>query len=582
MSDITVADCRNPSPPPPEVMIFGSGACARRIAANLGRHGIHTRLAARQTPSAAAVRRDDQHGLAGVVLTACRGFAGNFRLTLKRADQILHRDASAIVVAEDDQCIPSYTSYGLQPHPQILTLAGLEEKLVDSTIEAVFEPGTRIAFLGGWRPDGHPVVVRRMLEWCGRLQYPSQVTTYFLAGNLKVSAWGAEERVQAAKRAGAVFLKFTRVFPAVHLQADGRFRIEGLDEATRTAFRFEVDWLIVDEAIGPHPGLKALAKGLAIDLDDTGFAQRDNVRRLSHATNRRGVFAAGGSRGVFSPDEQLADADRVSFSILTFLRNLEARSLPRVDIHRGRCARCLTCHRLCPHRAVEIGPRISIVTAACRSCGICVAGCPAHAIEMEGMLSGGRLLRKMHNKAAPAENTAERTPQVAVFGCARSAGRAHALIRLSGRSLPAGVRFIEVPCGGAISGHDLLAVFAAGIDGAMLCTCHIDNCESEIGNRLACRRADAVRDLLVEAGEDGDRLHVASVAANMGSELAFMIEAFVDRIAALEHGAIGKSDTTDGFVNQGSSILKHEQGHASPAGAVFKPLEGQPVEGNPP
>jgi coenzyme F420-reducing hydrogenase delta subunit len=107
------------------------------------------------------------------------------------------------------------------------------------------------------------------------------------------------------------------------------------------------------------------------------------------------------------------------------------------------------------------------------------------------------------------------------------------LSRQAGHVLPRGVQLVEVPCGGTISSRHLLAAFDAGADGVMLCTCHTDNCRSEIGNQVARKRAESVRNLLKEAGVDGSRLKITSVAANMGNEFNFMISAFADRIKAL-------------------------------------------------
>jgi coenzyme F420-reducing hydrogenase delta subunit len=161
-----------------------------------------------------------------------------------------------------------------------------------------------------------------------------------------------------------------------------------------------------------------------------------------------------------------------------------------------------------------------------------VAGCPAQAIEMEGMQIVTQMVKRM-NKSAVDKTTSQSTAQLIVFGCTRSAGQAYALTRLTGRTLPKGVEFIEVPCGGTISSQHLLAAFDAGADGVMLCTCHTDNCKSEIGNRMACKRADSARNLLTGAGVESDRLTITSLAANMGNELYTMITAFVDRIEGL-------------------------------------------------
>ena len=532
MDERANTDHQKQTSPPPEVMIFGSGACARKIAANLFDLGINAWLAAREDSPPAAGHGEKMHWLTNIGLTTCHGFARNFDLKLTQKASFIHLNVPAIVLAEDNDRSPNYEPYGLAPDPRVLSISSLEERIRQASSDDLFENGARIVFLCGWQNDSHPVIAQRMLDCCLHLQSQSRVFIYFMTGNLKVAANGAEAQVQAAKRSGALFLKFTRDFPAIRKLADGRFEIDYRDELTRTPFQLTADWVVVDETIGPGRHLNALAHGLATRQDNLGFAQSDNVHRMCNETNRRGIFVAGGSRGILSEDEQLADADQVTLKVIAFLQDLDADLLPKVEIVRGRCARCLTCYRLCPHMAIAIGNRVSVVTDACQSCGICVAGCPARAIEMEGLQIGAEVYQRLRKPDTKIE-VPKRIPKVMVFGCARSAGQARSLSRLSGQTLPRGVQFIEVPCGGTISSRHLLAAFDAGADGVMLCTCHTDNCQSEIGNRVARRRADSARNLLISAGVESDRLNIASVAANMGNEFTFMIDAFVGRINAL-------------------------------------------------
>ena len=70
-----------------------------------------------------------------------------------------------------------------------------------------------------------------------------------MTGNLKVAAAGAEDVVMAAKRSGAVFLKFTHDYPHIQSIADDRFAIDYIDELTRTAFQLEADWLVVPKVL---------------------------------------------------------------------------------------------------------------------------------------------------------------------------------------------------------------------------------------------------------------------------------------------------------------------------------------------
>ncbi|MGD9224226.1 MAG: hydrogenase iron-sulfur subunit [Desulfobacteraceae bacterium] len=519
------------------VLIFGGGACAKKIASNLADHNINAWVVSGENGSTASVAEDTVKRLPGSQLIDCRlidckGFAGNFQLRIQRGDELLHKRVGAIVVAEDPIKLSNIEAYGLKPDGRILDISLLEDKMRNGSIDDLFMRSARIAFFCGWKIDSHPVVAQRMLKRCLQLQQSSKYATFFFTGNLKVAYSGAEAVYQQAKRSGSVFLKFTKDFPTVRTSEQGRFDIDYYDELTRTPFRLTADWIVVDETMGPGAGLDTLVQGLEIETDTLGFAQSDNVHRLSNATNRRGIFVAGGARGILCDHEQSADADQVTVKVMAFLHGADGQDLPKVEIHRGRCAKCLTCHRLCPHKAIDIGADISVVTEACQSCGICLAGCPARAIDMQGLKLGADTNAWGKMTAAQADRS-DRMPKLMIFGCSRSAGQACKLTRLMGYSMPPGVHFVEVPCGGTISTRNLMAAFEDGIDAVMLCTCHTDNCRSDKGNLLARKRAQCAADLLQCAGIESERLYVASVAANMGNEFYVMVNQWRDRIKAL-------------------------------------------------
>lgn len=515
-----------------EVVIFGSGACAQKIAANLAELTIQVSLVTPRKTLKTSHGRTATHLIAGSRPIDCRGFAKDFDVVVKQNGSFLRQKAHAIVVAEDQEHSPNYAPYGLKPDSHAIDISALEEKLSKKSPETLFDDGVKIAFLCGWHKDSHPAIAQRMLNCCLKLQSLSRINTFFFTGNLKVAADGAEAVCQLAKKSGTVFLKFTHTYPSVQKLADGRFEFTYPDELTRSSFQLNADWIVVDESVGPSRELDALAAALGIERDSFGFAQGDNVHRLSNATNRRGIFVAGGSRGILSPDEQLADADQVTLKLLEYLDDRDIDPLPKVEISSGRCARCLTCHRLCPHQAIDIGHRISVVSQACQSCGICLAGCPARAIDMQGMQIRQQIKTAVQKSLGGSDRQIP-SAKVIILGCGRSAGQAYRLARLAGHSLPEGVRFVEVPCGGTISDRHLLAAFEAGADGVMVCTCHTDNCKSTRGNILAGKRADSALHVLELTGMEKERLKVTSVAANMGNEFYLMVADFVHSIETL-------------------------------------------------
>ena len=135
MGEKTTTGLRNQSSPPREVIIFGSGACAQKIADNLSAYGIKACLAAKENTPTATAQDEGARWLSGVELTACRGFAGNFELTFRQQDTFLSRTAPAIVVAEDDHRCPAYAPYGIESGSRVMSISRLEAVLAQPPTE---------------------------------------------------------------------------------------------------------------------------------------------------------------------------------------------------------------------------------------------------------------------------------------------------------------------------------------------------------------------------------------------------------------------------------------------------------------
>jgi coenzyme F420-reducing hydrogenase delta subunit len=132
--------------------------------------------------------------------------------------------------------------------------------------------------------------------------------------------------------------------------------------------------------------------------------------------------------------------------------------------------------------------------------------------------------------AISASETPAPDPRMVVFACARSADKARELAEGHGQKSPSDLKVVTVPCAGAVSVQHILSAFAGGAAGVMVLTCHIDNCHSETGNRHARRRVDYLVDHLDRMGFGGDRLEIATLAANMPTEYADMTRRFSRKI----------------------------------------------------
>jgi len=187
-------------------------------------------------------------------------------------------------------------------------------------------------------------------------------------------------------------------------------------------------------SIGQAPD-RSWARGTSLDRDRRGRIVADSE---THLTGHPGVFLAGESlRGPGGAIEAVADGHRVAEVVAVFLetgrvqppdrhepeplaswppdvveklhvmRPVDTEVGPFVEgeaslseqeataeafrclgclagatIDDARCAACLTCYRVCPLDAVEIGGTMVADPVRCQACGVCASVCPAGAVTL--------------------------------------------------------------------------------------------------------------------------------------------------------------------------------------------------------
>lgn len=500
-----------------------AGAEAARFLEDMEFRGTRTTTA----PSSPAMTA--KHGLPR--LTGLRGGFGSFDARIVSNGDAARREFSGVVAVQEPEPVPAFDLPGLEPGDRVVSLpdfrdvlAGLEPHADEHT------PPPVAVFLMGVGHESRPASTREVLGYVsGLLDLGHRVLVLY--GNLKVSGAGLEVGVREARRKGAVFLRLTQDSPRFSRDESGRRTVSLPDEAGRMLLTVQPDWTVVDTIRRPGPGASNRAALLGTEPGPDGFLPSDNVYRLGLETNRRGVLAV-------LPETHPLGLDSLEDDLAAV--RLEMRALERFEhwapeqtavIDPRLCARCLTCHRSCPHGAVAVGERIEIMPEACFACGVCEAACPARAISLRQRGAG-----EAEAVPGPLHGVCVRAGDVVVLGCRRSAERARDLCRHLGQELPEGVVFVPVDCAGRISRRMLLDAFLSDASGVLVLTCHPGNCHAERGNVEARARVDAVRRSLEEIGLDPGRLGSATLAANMGVELGRTVRAFCERVRGAEEG----------------------------------------------
>jgi coenzyme F420-reducing hydrogenase delta subunit/Pyruvate/2-oxoacid:ferredoxin oxidoreductase delta subunit len=464
---------------------------------------------------------------------SCSGSVGRFNLRFKVDSQSVSRTVSSIILADDVVRKPNSDLYGIAASTQVVSLSRFHEMMASQVDpDGRMASAKRIAFITGLADESNPVITREVMTCALKIQQTFEGQTYIFTGNLKVAGNGLEALYRQTKKAGTVYMKFTETIPEFQVGDDGGVSITYVDEIIHETFKLNPDVVVVDEVFQASAFSRNLSKTFEIDIGPDGFVQSDNVHRATVFTNRKGIFVAGFSRHVQGERELQTDVSSAVLAVRSLYKKPTASLLGKAEInYGGHCVGCLTCFRSCPYGAISLEPRVSVDPQACEGCGICAAECPRFAITINTP-EGDAISQRIPDRKKTVHGDTF-MPSITAFCCSRSARRAGELASCMGHALPAGLHVVEVPCAGSISRQHLFSAFSKGADGVLVLTCHKGNCHSEEGNVYARQRVDQLSDMLPQIGFESERLAYKTLASNMGTEFAEMVNGFEKNLLAL-------------------------------------------------
>jgi heterodisulfide reductase subunit A-like polyferredoxin/coenzyme F420-reducing hydrogenase delta subunit len=523
-----------------DVLVLGGGLTGLKAAVEIAAQGYKVILAEetadmgihRETRPLAGFSGEEQARLATLLEAAeknprievlgdtafngAAGIPGDFRIWLYQADELLERQVGAIVVASELSLTPLAADYGLSLGENVISQSQLEEMLAD-TPEAL--KGKTVAFGVGFAQNGNPLTMERVFRSAIALEEIDTCTTYIFAGDLKVAANGLERIYLEGRDKGAIYVKLQEA-PRFNAEG-GALRVAYFDQVIRQEVELAPDLIVVEEAIAADAFNADLAELLQIDVGPGGFLQTENVHRYPVGSNREGIYVIGGSRTVQGLDLAFVDAQTAALKIKALLGDGRvAAPEGKAQVDAGKCTFCLTCYRCCPHGAIywdaDNKPIVSAV--ACQACGICAAECPMDAIQVGEFADAA-----IQDRIKAAVGTPAEAPTIVTFCCQNSAAEAFDMAELFQMELPRGLQVVQVPCAGKVDIDYLLSAFAEGAAGVVVMACHTDNCKSERGNTYAGWRVADAKAKLQAVGLAPERLTFATLAANMGTEFAAIV-----------------------------------------------------------
>lgn len=520
-----------------QVLVWGDSFAALKAAQDLAASGYPVLLASPQAglhplnPEGAHLK-EPSPGLAALIrevqaadhirvfteasILGVEGEAGNFAVRLGLPQEVHEDTVGAVILAPELEVRADPEAFGLAVHPGLISLGDLETKVQNGDLTG----SGVVVFLAGFGPESGPPALGRALAAAGPLLSQENLEVYLILGHARVAAPGLEAALEASQAAGLVVFKLPE--PPEITPGGDRLTVSLVEPVLRQPLKLEADLVVVEEACRAAPGNATLAELLQIPLAPGGFLQGDNVHQLPVATLRRGIYAIGPGRGVMGLNQALVDVEAAAEEVHKLLGQGTASALQgRAVVDRGRCVLCLTCYRICPHRAISYDNRAVIREIACQGCGVCASECPQGAIQIRNCTDDQ--VMALFESFDP-----QLSPRIVAFLCQNSAWEAYqAALKLKHADLPLGFTAIKMPCAGKIDADYLLKAVVYGTRGVLVLACHPDNCKSHHGNEFACWRVEQVQSLLAEVGLDPHRLLFKTLAANSPQD-------FLEAVAEME------------------------------------------------
>ena len=323
----------------------------------------------------------------GARIVSLKGRTGSFKAVVEDdSGRSVELDAGAVLAATGGGLTPT-SEYGLGQHERVVPAVDLIRRIDDREAD-------EIVFIqcAGSREEPR--------NYCSRICCTTALT---VAVNIKetrpsaritffyrdVMTYGpAEDLYARARRAGIKFIPFDAwEKPAVTIEQD-RPVVQGFDPVLREPVRIKADWVAPAQGLTPltDPDLDRI---IGLDRTPEGFLMEADIKWRPVETLKPGVYAAGLARQPVNALEAIREGQAAAFRIWQLLSAKVPISSGRVAYARPeRCARCLTCLRVCPAgaRYIDSANRcVNVDPLACQGCGACASECPGLAIEIDDL-----------------------------------------------------------------------------------------------------------------------------------------------------------------------------------------------------
>ncbi|MCF8104888.1 MAG: FAD-dependent oxidoreductase [Desulfohalobiaceae bacterium] len=393
------------------VLVIGGGLSGMTAALNLGDQGFTVYLLERD-PELGGVAGDISHTwsggevqpylrdlrervqghsgittLLGAEVVDSSGFVGNFRTTVKQADQTRTLEHGATIFATGGKATDT-EEYLFGQNPNVTRWHEIEQdkEKLDKAKSLVF-----IQCVGS-RDENRP--------YCSRICCTTSITqairikeaspeknVYILYRDIRTP--GAKEKLyKKARQLGVVFIRYSLDNKPLVSQNEDGLLVRVFDPILQQDIEIKTDLINLATAIEPNNN-QELSRLFKLPLNEENFFMEAHAKLRPVDFASDGLFLCGLAHYPKPIEESLAQASAAAGRAATVLSKSKAKISPLISqIDQDKCIGCGLCIDICPFAAIQAEEveeniyRAVNIPASCKGCGLCASSCPQRAIDM--------------------------------------------------------------------------------------------------------------------------------------------------------------------------------------------------------
>ena len=466
------------------------------------------------------------------------GYVGNFVTKVKTGQGVKEIQHGVTIIATGaEEFHPTEYLYGSDE--RVVTLLELEEKIARGDQQVVNAQSMALILCVGCREEIRPYCSRvccsQAIKCALKLkEINPTIDLSIIYRDMRTYGYNEDFYREASKK-GVRFIRYEPSEKPV---------LEVVDEGNESGFRISLTDFVLEKRLVVNaemislavPGVPAsdneeISRLFKVPLSRDGFFLEAHMKLRPVDFATEGVFLCGTAHFPKSISETISQAYAAAGRASTILTKDKIVSSGAVcEVNEAECNGCGRCKKACQYGAIDIeatpnGKKAKVTPAMCQSCGACNAVCPNAAITLNHF-TDAQILAEINAASQVAVKKGSFEPRVVAFLCNWCGYAGSDMAGVSRMQFAPNAREIRVMCSSRIHPKFIYEAFMEGIDGVLICGCHLGDCHYMRANEQTETMVETTKKFLQKAGIDPERLRQAYISAAEGTKYAETVNSF--------------------------------------------------------